>query len=138
MTDTSIRSRRPAATTLALLGAALAVLAAIGAPASHAAAQAGVATQLNPHQGPSIAALNRCIQVYSTTHTSCRDAGNYPSVCATATCPATHTLTGGGGSCAAGDRKIKSLFPRLDRGEFTIACEDQGTAPQAQAICCKF
>jgi len=48
-----------------------------------------------------------------------------------------YTLTGGGGACAAGDRRVKSLFPRFDKGEFTIACEQQGVAPQANAICCK-
>jgi len=66
---------------------------------------------------------------------SCKDAGNFDSTCATAKCPAGYILTGGGGSCSAGDRKIKSLFPRFSTGEFTIACEQQGVAPSAQAIC---
>jgi hypothetical protein len=46
-------------------------------------------------------------------------------------------LTGGGGACAAGDRKLKSLFPRVERGEFSITCEQQGVPPQANAVCCK-
>lgn len=78
-----------------------------------------------------------CIEADSTGSFNCKDAGNFDSTCATAKCPAGYTLTGGGGSCSAGDRKIKSLFPRFASGEFTIACEQQGVAPNAQAICCK-
>jgi len=81
--------------------------------------------------------LNKCVQVNSSGSSACKDAGNVDSTCATARCPTGYTLTGGGGACAAGDRKIKSLFPRLDKGEFTIACEAQGVDPQANAICCK-
>ena len=79
----------------------------------------------------------KCIQVNSSGSFNCKDAGNFDSTCATATCPAGYTLTGGGGACAAGNRKVKSLFPRLSQGEFTIACEQQGVAPQSNAICCK-
>jgi len=78
-----------------------------------------------------------CVQASSTGSQSCKDSGGYDSTCATATCPAGYTLTGGGGSCSAGDRKVKSLFPRVDRGEFTIVCEQQGVPPQANAVCCK-
>ena len=79
-----------------------------------------------------------CIEVTSSGSFSCKDAGNYDSTCATATCPADYTLVGGGGACNAGDRKIKSLFPRLSTGQYTIACESQGVAPTAVAICCAF
>lgn len=78
-----------------------------------------------------------CVVADSSGSFSCKDAGGFDSTCATAKCPAGYTLTGGGGSCSAGDRKIKSLFPRFSTGEFTIACEQQGVAPNAQAICCK-
>ena len=78
-----------------------------------------------------------CIQVNSSGSYACQDQGGYASTCAKATCPSGHTLTGGGGACAAGDRKVKSLFPRVDRGDFTIVCEQQGVEPQANAICCK-
>ena len=60
-----------------------------------------------------------CIQVSSSGSTSCKDAGGYDSTCATASCPTGYSLTGGGGACAAGDRKVKSLFPRVDRGQFS-------------------
>jgi hypothetical protein len=79
-----------------------------------------------------------CIQVISSGSTNCTDAGGVPSTCASATCPGGLTLTGGGGACAAGDRKIKSLFPRVGEGSFTIACEKQGVDPEAHAICCRF
>lgn len=77
-----------------------------------------------------------CIQVSSSGSFPCKDSGGYDSTCAVAKCPDDRTLTGGGGSCSAGDRKIKSLFPRLASGEFTIACEAQGVDPAAVAICC--
>ena len=57
----------------------------------------------------------KCIQVNSSGSFNCKDAGNFDSTCATATCPAGYTLTGGGGACAAGDRKVKSLFPVCHR-----------------------
>ena len=79
----------------------------------------------------------KCVEASSSGSFACKDAGNVDSTCATAKCPAGYTLTGGGGACAAGDRKIKSLFPRFAVGEFGIACEQQGVAPQVQAICCK-
>ena len=78
-----------------------------------------------------------CVQASSTGSFPCKDAGGFDSTCATAACSVGYTLTGGGGACAAGDRRVKSLFPRFDKGEFTIACEQQGVAPQANAICCK-
>lgn len=77
------------------------------------------------------------VEASSSGSFSCQDAGGFASTCATAKCPVGYTLTGGGGACAAGDRKIKSLFPRFATGEFTIVCEQQGVAPQAQAICYK-
>lgn len=85
-----------------------------------------------------VLARQACIQVDSDGSFACTDAGNYESTCAVATCPADYTLTGGGGSCSAGDSKVKSLVPRLRTGEFTIACERQGVDPEAVAICCKF
>ena len=78
-----------------------------------------------------------CVETRSSGSFACTDAGNFESTCATATCPADYVLTGGGGACAAGDRKVKSLFPRFDNGQFTINCEQQGTPPQARAICCR-
>ena len=78
-----------------------------------------------------------CIEVSSSGSFGCQDSGGFDSTCATAKCPDGYILTGGGGACAAGDRKIKSLIPRFATGEFTIACEQQGVAPQARAICCK-
>jgi hypothetical protein len=42
-----------------------------------------------------------------------------------------------GGACAAGDRKIKALVPRVDEGSVTMMCEQQGVDPQAIAICCQ-
>ena len=80
---------------------------------------------------------SKCIEVSSQGSFDCKDGGNFDSTCATATCPSDYTLTGGGGACDAGDRKIKSLFPELAKGEYTIACESQGVAPTAIAICCK-
>lgn len=78
-----------------------------------------------------------CVEILSSGSFGCTDAGNYPGTCATAKCPGGYTLTGGGGACAAGDRRIKSLFPRLSSGELTIMCEEQGVPPQAVAICCQ-
>jgi hypothetical protein len=78
-----------------------------------------------------------CVGVISSGSTSCKDAGGVDSTCASATCPQGSTLTGGGGACAAGDRKIKNLVPRPSSGTFFIMCEQQGVAPQAVAICCK-
>jgi hypothetical protein len=86
---------------------------------------------------PSIAQTLSCVEVMSSGSTNCTDAGGVASTCATATCPAELTLTGGGGACAAGGTKIKSLFPRVDDGSFTIACEKEGVDPQANAICCR-
>jgi hypothetical protein len=67
----------------------------------------------------------------------CKDAGNFDSTCATAACPAGFVLTGGGGICAAGDRKLKGLSPNFPMGKLTIQCEKQGVPPQVTAICCK-
>jgi hypothetical protein len=71
----------------------------------------------------------------STTATNCNDAGGFPSTCATVTCPAGTKVVGGGGACSAGDRRIKSLFPRDSTNSFSIACEKQGVSPQVTAIC---
>ena len=95
-----------------------------------------VAVAIGTYTSSSVPSL-KCIQANSSSSFNCKDAGNIDSTCATANCPAGYTLTGGGGACAAGDRKIKSLFPKLAAGEFGIACEQQGVAPQAHAICCK-
>ena len=86
---------------------------------------------------PFVQSSLECVVADSSGSFGCKDAGNFDSTCATAKCPAGYTLTGGGGSCSAGDRKIKSLFPGFAAGEFTIACEQQGVAPNAHAICCK-
>jgi len=107
-----------------------------------ARAQQPQAVEVQPKR-PKIADIHippvnpKCLEVSSSGYTSCKDAGGYDSVCATASCPAGYTVTGGGGSCSAGDRKIKSLFPRFNKGEFAITCESQGVAPQVSAICCK-
>ena len=77
-----------------------------------------------------------CVGFTSSGSKSCTDAGGSPSTCASAACPAGLTLMGGGGSCSAGDRKIKSLFPRGSDNSFTIVCEQQGVDPTAIAICC--
>ena len=90
-----------------------------------------------PAASPSLAATLNCVQVSSSGSTSCRDAGGAPSTCATATCPAGFTLTGGGGACAAGGTRIKSLFPLERNGSMTIVCEQQGVAPEADAVCCR-
>jgi hypothetical protein len=79
-----------------------------------------------------------CVEVSSSGSTSCTDAGGVPSTCATAICPAGFALTGGGGACAAGSSKIKSLFPLENQGSFNIACDKQGVDSQAVAICCRF
>ena len=63
-----------------------------------------------------------CVEVSSSGSTSCTDAGGVPSTCATAICPAGFALTGGGGACAAGSSKIKSLFPLEFKGQLQIAC----------------
>lgn len=79
----------------------------------------------------------QCIQVNSTSSKSCKDAGGFDSTCATAKCSSGYTLTGGGGSCSAGNRMVKGLSPNLSKGEFGIMCEKQGVKPRASAICCK-
>ncbi|MBK8240436.1 MAG: hypothetical protein IPK74_33345 [Deltaproteobacteria bacterium] len=85
----------------------------------------------------SMAPRLRCVEMHSSTKYACKDAGNFDSTCATAKCGEGYVLTGGGGSCAAGNRKIKTLAPNVSTGEFSIMCEQQGTAPQADAVCCK-
>jgi hypothetical protein len=79
----------------------------------------------------------KCVDAISSSSRSCTDSGGVDSTCASVTCPAEFTLTGGGGACAAGDRKIKSVFPREDSASFTIMCEKQGVDPQAVAVCCR-
>ncbi len=86
---------------------------------------------------PAGAASLRCVEISSSGSTSCTDAGGVASTCASAKCPAEMTLTGAGGACDAGDRKIKSLVPRVQEGIVTIACEQQGVAPAAIAVCCQ-
>ena len=86
---------------------------------------------------PSTAATLKCVEVSSSGSVNCTDSGGVASTCSTAKCPAELTLTGVGGACAAGDRKIKSLFPRVDEGSVTLMCEKQGVDPQAVAICCQ-
>jgi len=98
-----------------------------------AGSSADGAASASPAAPPSL----KCVQVSSTTWSNCKDAGNFDSACAVAKCGAGYTLTGGGGSCSAGNRTIKGLNPKLSTGEFGIMCEDQGVAPKAQAICCK-
>ena len=79
-----------------------------------------------------------CTSVSSVSaSTNCKDAGNFDSTCASVACPAGFSLTGGGGICAAGDRKLKGLNPNFSTGQFFIMCEKQGVAPQVTAICCK-
>jgi hypothetical protein len=101
-----------------------------------------VFTQSNAPGGtPSTCTVSRtglaCIGVVSSGASDCTDAGGVASTCASAICPGGLTLTGGGGACAAGDRKIKSMFPRGSDNSFTIVCEKQGVNPQATAICCR-
>jgi hypothetical protein len=91
-----------------------------------------------PIKPPPLPGPSKCVEVSSvTTFTSCKDAGGFASTCASVTCPAGTTLTGGGGACAAGNSRLKSLFPRLSANQFNIACDSQGVAPQVIAICCK-
>ena len=71
----------------------------------------------------------------STNSSNCTDSGGFPSTCATVSCPAGTKVVGGGGACAAGDRRIKSLFPRDSTNSFGIMCEKQGVSPQVTAIC---
>ena len=78
-----------------------------------------------------------CVEIISSGSTSCTDSGGVDSTCASARCGEGLSLTGAGGACAAGDRKIKSLFPRVDVGTVAIMCEKQGVDPQAVAICCR-
>jgi hypothetical protein len=85
---------------------------------------------------PSIAQTLKCVEVTSSGSTPCKDAGGADGTCATARCPANLTLTGGGGACAAGDRRLKSVVPRVDDKTVTIMCEQQGVDPQAVAVCC--
>jgi hypothetical protein len=117
----------------------------VGTPATvqTSALPAIVFTESNVTGGtPSTCTASRgglfCSGVVSSGSTNCTDAGGVDSTCASATCPQDLTLTGGGGACAAGDRKIKSLFPRKSEGSFSIMCEKQGVDPQAVAICCRF
>jgi hypothetical protein len=86
---------------------------------------------------PSTAQTLKCVEVVSSGSKSCTDPGGVDSTCSSAKCPAELTLTGAGGACAAGDRKIKSLLPRVDDGSVTIMCEKQGVDPQAIAVCCQ-
>jgi hypothetical protein len=71
----------------------------------------------------------------STVSTNCNDSGGFASTCATVTCPAGSKVVGGGGACAAGDRRIKTLVPNTTANSFIIMCEKQGVSPQVTAIC---
>lgn len=86
---------------------------------------------------PGMTQTLKCVEAVSSGSTSCADSGGVDSTCTSVHCPAGFTLTGGGGACAAGDRKIKSVFPRLDSGTFFVMCEKQGVDSQAVAICCR-
>jgi len=79
-----------------------------------------------------------CVEATNSgSFNSCQDAGGFDSTCAIAQCPVGYTLTGGGGACSAGNRSIKGLSPNVSTGEFGIMCEEQGVAPQVDAICCQ-
>jgi hypothetical protein len=82
--------------------------------------------------------LLECVQVFSSGSTNCTDSGGVVSTCASARCPETFALTGVGGACAAGDRRIKSVFPRPATSVVEMMCEKQGVDPLATAICCRF
>jgi hypothetical protein len=87
---------------------------------------------------PQISALAlKCVQVSSSTKISCQDSGGFASTCAVAKCGAGYQLTGGGGACSAGNRKLKSAVPNFSAGSFHVMCEEQGVGPTAAAICCK-
>ena len=90
----------------------------------------------SPDKSP-IALQAICIQAHSRDSFNCRDAGGVPSTCAEAKCPEPYILTGGGGSCSAGDRKLKSVMPNWVRSTYVVMCEQQGVAPTAAAICCR-
>lgn len=79
----------------------------------------------------------KCVEAISSGSSNCTDPGGVPSTCSKVTCPAAMTLTGAGGACAAGDRRIKALVPRVDEGSVTLMCEQQGVDPQAVAVCCQ-
>jgi hypothetical protein len=85
---------------------------------------------------PSIPQTLKCVEVTSSGSTACKDAGGGDGTCAVARCPANLTLTGGGGACAAGDRRIKSLVPNVNDKTVAIMCEKQGVDPQVVAVCC--
>jgi hypothetical protein len=86
---------------------------------------------------PSTAQTLNCVRVVSSGSTGCNDAGGFASTCASVSCPGGTILTGGGGGCNAGDRKVKGIFPHVDTGLVGIMCEQQGVDPEAIAICCK-
>jgi hypothetical protein len=79
----------------------------------------------------------KCTQITSTASTNCSDAGGVASTCVSVKCPAQMTLTGVGGACDAGDRKIKSLVPDVTNGIATIMCEQQSVPPEVSAVCCQ-
>jgi hypothetical protein len=85
---------------------------------------------------PSSAQKLNCVEVFSTGSTACKDAGGGDGTCATARCPANLTLTGGGGACAAGGTRVKSLVPNVNDKTVAIMCERQGVDPQVVAVCC--
>jgi hypothetical protein len=101
--------------------------------------EAALDTAVTSATAPTVYALPhlQCVSVNSSGSTSCKDSGNFDSKCAVAKCGAGYHLTGGGGACAAGDKKIKTLMPNVSTGEYHIMCENQGVDPQARAVCCK-
>jgi len=109
-------------------------------PLNEAQACGEVGGTYNLGATPKCALSLKCVNATSTVNfTQCKDSGNFASTCADVTCPAGYTLTGGGGACAAGDRRLKALNPNLGQGKFYIMCDaPQGVAPQVTAICCKF
>ena len=78
---------------------------------------------------PSIAQPLNCIAVISSGRETCRDAGGFDSTCVSAKCPEGLTVTGGGGSCDAGDHKIKGLSPHFGDGTFGICVSNRVLIP---------
>ncbi len=125
---------RAATTTGTAMQSAFSELALVDAEADAIAPEYGPAQNTSP----AVTALAlKCVEQYSTGYTNCKDAGNFDSTCAVAKCSSGYKLTGGGGACSAGDRKLKSAIPNSSTGEFHVMCEKQGVAPSAKAICCK-
>lgn len=108
-------------------------------PFNAAQACTGLGGTYNSSATPRCTLPLTCVAASSQSRFDCKDAGGFDSTCASVKCPAGFTLTGGGGACAAGNSKLKSLFPSLppSSGQFNITCDKQGVDPEAIAICCK-